>query len=114
MPPSLTTSNRPFSNSRTSSGESNRLRTTASSLSSIIFCSLVGGNGFVRQSHRILADAIGGDEPESRARTSEERLAGAEDDRPDVNTVLIDQAGLGEAARQPRPGDGDVTAHFRL
>jgi len=75
---------------------------------------LVGSGRDVRQHHRVVADGDGRDKAERRSGTGEVRLAAAKDVRAHVETVLVDQTEIGEARRQIRTRDVDLSLNVRL
>ena len=70
---------------------------------------VLGGSGRgIRQSDRLLANQIGGNQPERRSGAGKERLAAAEHDGMEVESVFIDEAKAGQASGQLGSGNRDL------
>src|SRR6201999_2146120 len=63
--------------------------------------------GGVGQPDYILSDQIIGDQAEARTRADKVWLAAAEDDWMQVDSILIDQAGIGQNSYQVGSGNGN-------
>ena len=67
-----------------------------------------------RQSNRVLANAIAGNDAEWWASAGKVRLAAAEHEWAEVEKILVDQTELDEAACQRRPRDVDIAFNVLL
>lgn len=63
---------------------------------------------------RVLADPLACGQAQRRAGACEEGLASAEHDGVEIQPILVDQAPLGQAVRQFRPGHVDLFVKPRL
>jgi len=68
----------------------------------------------VRQPNRVLSDGIGGNKAERRSRTGEERLAATKHDGAEVESILINKTKLGQASRQVRSANSNLTCELVL
>ena len=68
----------------------------------------------VGQPDQVIGDPIAGHEVERRAGAGEERLASTQHDGAEVESILIDQAELGQALRQDRSGDLNLAGELGL
>src|SRR3954463_5488094 len=67
-----------------------------------------------RQPNRILTDTITGNDAERWPSAGKVRLAAAEDEGAEVETIFVDETEVGEARRQGGPRDVDLTVDILL
>jgi hypothetical protein len=70
--------------------------------------------GNVRQPDHVLADSIAGHEAQRRPRAGEERLAATQHDGMEVQSILVDEAKVGQTSRELGSGNFNLPIALSL